>query len=184
MEFDQMIFLLDQFTKIQNSKSPGELAIIESSEKPTTEMLQFFLVYRIPIQSKEQTDFSQIAASWTHKLRFDKGHHFFFVVWFLSQAVTIHLRTYWEVQRWSMEPRKGGWTEVRGNPCFQLTNSPSRLENHCCKWPLPKRSWFFWGLRWKDDSQRNQHDIPSLQKQKKHLQLCVEKEYVSCQDGW
>lgn len=63
MEFDQMFFLLDQFTKIQNSKSPGELAIIESSEKLTTEMLQFFLVYRIPIQSKEQTVFSQIAAS-------------------------------------------------------------------------------------------------------------------------
>lgn len=68
MEFDQMFFLLDQFTKIQNSKSPGELAIIESSEKLTTEMLQFFLVYRIPIQSKEQTVFSQIAASWTHKI--------------------------------------------------------------------------------------------------------------------
>jgi len=77
MEFDQMIFLLDQFTKIQNSKSPGELAIIESSEKPTTEMLQFFLVYRIPIQSKEQTVFRKLQLPELTKLRFDKGHHFF-----------------------------------------------------------------------------------------------------------
>lgn len=77
MEFDQMIFLLDQFTKIQNSKSPGELAIIESSEKPTTEMLQFFLVYRIPIQSKEQTVFRKLQLPELTKLRFDKGHLFF-----------------------------------------------------------------------------------------------------------
>ena len=133
--------------KNPKSKSPGEVAIIESSEKPTTEMLQVFSLTGYLNNPRSIFIFSQIAASWTHKLRFDKGHPIMFGGLIVPCGGCHHSPK--DILRGSALEygAPGGGQRWAKNPWFQLTNGPFKASKPLLQMgPSPKGCDSFWVL--------------------------------------